>query len=73
MERLFVTNSKEMKKRRIELELTIERMSKVLNIPECRIKNFEEVGIYTRVTYELAEEISWFLHCEVSDIVYGDV
>ncbi len=70
MEWRYIARPKEMEKRRIELGFTIERMAKVLNISENHIKNFEKVGLRTRVTYELAEEISWFLHCEVSDIAY---
>ena len=70
MEWRYIARPKEMKKRRIELGFTIERMAKVLNISEIHIKSFEKVGLRMRVTYELAEEISWFLHCEVSDITY---
>ncbi len=70
MEWRYIVRPREMKKRRIKLGFTIERMAKVLNMSEYQIKNFEKVGLRTRVTYELAEEISWFLHCEVSDIAY---
>ena len=62
--------SKELKRRRIEMGVTTERMAEVLNVSEHHIKNFEKVGLRTRVTYELAEEMSWFLRCEVSDIAY---
>ena len=62
--------SKELKRRRIEMGVTTERMAEVLNVSEHHIKNFEKVGLRRRVTYELAEEMSWFLRCEVSDIAY---
>lgn len=70
MEWRYIVKPIELKRRRIELDVTTERMAKVLNISEYHVKNFEKVGLCTRVTYELAEEISWFLHCEVSDIAH---
>lgn len=71
MEHCYILKQSELKKRRIELGVTTERMAKVLDIPETRLKFYEdrEVGL-SRVTYKLAEEISWFFHCEVSDIAY---
>lgn len=67
----YILKPSELKRRRIELGVTIERMAKVLDIPEIQLKSYEDrelKGSY--VTYERAEEISWFLHCKVSDIAY---
>ena len=71
MEWRYIVKSIELKRRRIELGVTTERMAKVLNIPEIQIKSYENRELKGAfVTYERAEEISWFLHCEVNDIAY---
>ena len=71
MEWRYIVKPIELKRRRIELGVTTERMAKVLNIPEYRIISYENrERVCTRISYELAEEMSWFLHCEVSDITY---
>lgn len=63
--------SKELRRRRIEMGVTTERMAEVLNIPEYQIMDCENKGYaFTCISYELIEEMSWFLHCEVSDIAY---
>lgn len=63
--------SKELRRRRIEMGVTTERMAEVLNIPEYQIINYENREyVSARISYELIEEMSWFLHCEVSDIAY---
>lgn len=71
MEWRYIVRSKELRRRRIEMGVTTERMAEVLNVPEYRIVSYESgKRIYELITYELAEEMSWFLHCEVSDIAY---
>lgn len=71
MEWRYIVKPIELKRRRIELGVTTERMAKVLNIPEHQIISYENRECAcTRITYELVEEISWFLHCEVIDIAY---
>lgn len=71
MERRYVLKRSELKRRRIELRVTTERMAKVLDISEIQLKIYENREFErSYVTYEQAEEISWFLHCEVSEIAY---
>ena len=71
MEWSYIVRSKELRRRRIEMGVTAERMAEVLNIPEHQIISYEnKERVCTRISYELAEEMSWFLHCEVSDIAY---
>lgn len=71
MEWRYIVRSKELRRRRIEMGVTAERMAEVLNIPEHQIISYENrERVCTRISYELVEEISWFLHCEVSDIAY---
>lgn len=71
MEWRYIVRSKELRRRRIEMGVTAERMAEVLNIPEHQIISYENrERVCTRISYELAEEMSWFLHCEVSDIAY---
>lgn len=71
MEWRYIVRSKELRRRRIEMGVTTERMAEVLNIPEYRIINYENrERVCARISYELIEEMSWFLHCEVSDIAY---
>lgn len=71
MERRYILKTSELKKRRIKLGVTKERMAKVLDIPETRLEIYEDREFApSYVTYEQAEEISWFLHCKVSDIAY---
>ncbi|EMF0585154.1 helix-turn-helix transcriptional regulator [Enterococcus faecium] len=71
MEWRYIVRSKELRRRRIEMGVTTERMAEVLNIPEYRIISYENKEYAcARISYELIEEMSWFLHCEVSDIAY---
>lgn len=71
MEWRYIVRSKELRRRRIEMGVTTERMAEVLNIPEYRIISYENKEyVCTHISYELVEEMSWFLHCEVSDIAY---
>ena len=71
MEWRYIVRSKELRRRRIEMGVTTERMAEVLNIPEYRIISYENrERVCARISYELAEEMSWLLHCEVSDIAY---
>lgn len=71
MEWRYIVKPIELKRRRIELDVTTERMAEVLNIPEYRIISYENKEyVCTHISYELVEEMSWFLHCEVSDIAY---
>lgn len=71
MEWRYIVRSKELRRRRIEMGVTTERMAEVLNVPEYRIVSYENGGwAFELISYELAEEMSWFLHCEVSDIAY---
>lgn len=71
MEWRYIVRSKELRRRRIEMGVTTERMAEVLNIPEYQIINYENgERVCARISYELIEEMSWFLHCEVSDIAY---
>lgn len=63
--------AKELRRRRIEMGVTTERMAEVLNVSEYRIVSHENGEcVFESISYELAEEMSWFLHCEVSDIAY---
>lgn len=71
MERRCIVRTTELRRRRIKMGVTTERMAEVLNIPECQIINYEnKEHVFARISYELAEEMSWFLHCEVSEIAY---
>ncbi|EOM66601.1 helix-turn-helix domain-containing protein [Enterococcus faecium] len=71
MEWRYIVRSKELRRRRIEMGVTTERMAEVLNIPEYQIINYENgERVCARISYELIEEMSWFLRCEVSDIAY---
>lgn len=71
MEWRYIVRSKELRRRRIEMGVTTERMAEVLNIPEYQIINYENrERVCARISHELIEEMSWFLHCEVSDIAY---
>lgn len=71
MEWRYIVRSKELRRRRIEMGVTAERMAEVLNIPEYQIISYENrERVCVRISYELAEEMSWFLHCEVSEIAY---
>ncbi|PQC93478.1 hypothetical protein CUN38_04880 [Enterococcus faecium] len=63
----MVTNGQEIKKRRIKMGITLERMSDVLNLLYKETVEYEKG---TPITFEKAEELSWFLHCEVSDIAH---
>lgn len=67
MAKQYVTKGKEIKRRRLGLGVTTKRVAEVLDIPEYFVKSYEKRDI---ISYETAEEISWFLHCEVSDIAY---
>ncbi|HFD6922305.1 TPA: hypothetical protein ACF3PP_000114 [Enterococcus faecium] len=71
MEWRYIVRSKELRRRRIEMGVTAERMAEVLNIPEYQIISYENrEHVCARISCELVEEMSWFLHCEVSDIAY---
>lgn len=71
MELRYILKSTELKRRRVESGIAVERMAKVLDIPEIMIKTYEDSEPNGAcVTYERVEEMSWFLHCEVSDIAY---
>lgn len=71
MEWRYIVRSKELRRRRIKMGVTTERMAEVLNVPEYRIVSYENrERVFELISYELAEEMSWFLHCEVSDIAY---
>ncbi|MDV4829852.1 hypothetical protein NNG48_07055 [Enterococcus faecium] len=67
MAQLYMTKGKEIKRRRFEMNVTAVRMAEVLEVPVSFIRGYEKGDV---LTYEIVEEISWFLHCEVSDIAY---
>lgn len=61
------TKGKEIKKRRLKMGVTLERMSDVLSLYYNEAYEYEKG---TEISFEKAEELSWFLHCEVSDVAY---
>ncbi|ELA53524.1 hypothetical protein OGA_03045 [Enterococcus faecium EnGen0012] len=63
----MVTIGKEIKRRRIELGFTKERMAAVLDSSLTSVDLWEKGTI---VKSDRAQEISWFLHCKVSEIAY---
>lgn len=65
---LVVVNDKEIRKRRIERNLTIERVGDVLDVSNVTVIRWEKPG--TKEEFERIEELSWLLRCDVKVLFY---